>query len=36
MGCGLVLMLLQVVSTFFKDLARSLGRPLDEDAEPAS
>lgn len=36
MGSGLVLMLLQVVSTFFKDLARSLGRPLDEDREPAS
>lgn len=33
MGTGLVLMLLQVISTLFKDLARAFGRPLDE--EPA-
>lgn len=33
MGIGLVLMLLQVISTFFKDLARAFGRPMDE--EPA-
>lgn len=31
MGTGLVLMLLQVISTFFKDLARAIGRPLDEE-----
>lgn len=31
MGIGLVLMLLQVVSTFFKDIARAIGRPIDEE-----
>lgn len=29
MGTGLVLMLLQVISTFFKDMARALNRPID-------
>jgi len=29
MGLGLVLMLLQALSTFFKDLARAIGRPID-------
>lgn len=33
MTAGLVLMFLQVLSTFFKDVARAIGRPL--DAEPA-
>lgn len=31
MGIGLLLMLLQVISTFFKDLARAFGRPIDEE-----
>lgn len=31
MGIGLVLMLAQVISTFFKDTARALGRPIDEE-----
>lgn len=31
MGTGLLLMLLQVISTFFKDLARTIGRPIDEE-----
>ncbi len=29
MGIGLVLMLLQVISTFFKDVGRALNRPID-------
>ncbi len=29
MGTGIVLMLLQAISTFFKDLARAIGRPID-------
>jgi hypothetical protein len=29
---GIVLMLLQAVATFFKDLARARGLSLDEDA----
>lgn len=28
---GLVLMLLQCISTFFKDLARAIGRPIDRE-----
>lgn len=31
MGTGLLLMLLQVISTFFKDVARALNRPLEEE-----
>jgi len=31
MGTGLLLMLLQAISTFFKDVARALNRPLEEE-----
>jgi TRAP-type mannitol/chloroaromatic compound transport system permease small subunit len=33
---GIVLMLLQVISIFFKDLARALGRPIENEPHAAS
>jgi TRAP-type mannitol/chloroaromatic compound transport system permease small subunit len=36
MCVGIVLMLLQAISMFFKDLARALGRPIDDEPHVAS